>query len=162
MRPLLYGRRSGPERMTEIIEKLSEMAEEVAAQSGVEIVDLRVSGRNVAVFIDGPGGVSVGQCAEFSREMAVLIDVEGILGSSYNLEVSSPGAERPLKKPGDYNRFCGRRVKVRTKEARQGRRVFIGRIDGTDEGFVKITGEDAGTFSIPFESIEKANLQREL
>ena len=148
--------------MTEIIEKLSGIAEEVAAQSGFEVVDLRVSGRNVAVFIDRPGGVNIGQCAEFSREMAVLIDVEGAMGSSYNLEVSSPGAERPLRKPDDYERFCGRRVKVRTKEARQGRKVFIGRIDGTEKGLVKISGEDTGALSIPFESIEKANLQREI
>lgn len=148
--------------MTEIAEKLSEMAEEVAAQSGFEVVDLRVSGRNVAVFIDSPGGVNIGQCADFSREMTVLIDIEGLLGSSYNLEISSPGAERPLKKPGDYDRFCGRRVKVRTKEERLGRKVFTGRIDGTEKGAVKISGEDTGALSIPFESIEKANLQREL
>ena len=147
--------------MTETVEKLSEMAEEIAAQAGFEVVDLRVSGRNVTVFIDRPGGVNIGQCADFSREFAVLMDVEGVFASPYNLEVSSPGAERPLKKPGDFERFCGRRVKVRTKEARRGQKVFTGRIDGTVEGAVKITGEGAGPFSIPFESIEKANLQRE-
>ena len=144
--------------MGTVVEKLYGIIEEVASQSGFELVDLRVAAKKVSVFIDRPGGVNIGQCARLSREIGVMMDVEGVMGNSYNLEVSSPGVERPLKKPEDYERFSGKRAKVRTADG-----VFIGRIEGADGGFVRMSVEDANEgLSIPFESIEKANLQREI
>ncbi|MGI9558235.1 MAG: ribosome maturation factor RimP [Thermodesulfobacteriota bacterium] len=145
------------------VERLSEIVKGVASEAGFEVVDLRLAGGNVLIFIDKPEGVNIGQCADLSREIGVLIDIDGVMGDTpYKLEVSSPGAERPLNKPADYERFCGRRVKVRTKEVFAGRTVFTGRIEEAGNGMVRLAAEDAGEFSIPFDSIEKANLKREL
>lgn len=147
------------------IAKLSEIVERIIAPSALELVDLRLAADGkVSVFVDKPGGVNISECAELSREIGVLIDIEDVMNSSYTLEVSSPGAERPLKTPGDYDRFGGRRAKIRTKDAVDGRRVFTGRIEGIENGFVKLLESEPGgeVFSIPFDGIEKANLKREL
>ncbi|QMU56094.1 MAG: ribosome maturation factor [Candidatus Mycalebacterium zealandia] len=145
--------------------RLSKVVERVIAPSPLELVDLRLAGGGkVSVFVDKPGGVNIAECADLSREIGVLIDIEEIMQSPYTLEVSSPGVERPLTKPTDYDRFSGRRAKVRTKDALEGRRVFTGRIEGIESGFVKLLDEesDGEVFSIPFDGIEKANLKREL
>ncbi len=149
---------------TETVAKLSEITEKVAAQSGFEVVDVRVDGAGrISVFVDKPGGVNIEECADLSREMCVLIDIEEVMFSSYTLEVSSPGPERPLTKPSDYDRFDGKRAKVRTKDPVDGRKVFTGLIGGIENGFLKLSDEDTGgVFSIPFDSIEKANLRRQL
>ena len=146
------------------VDKLSVIVDRVAAQSGLEVVDVRLDGAGkFSVFVDKPGGVNIGECADLSREIRVLIDIEEILLSPYMLEVSSPGPERPLIKPGDYDRFSGRRAKVRTKDFVDGRKVFTGRIGGMENGLLKLSDDDTdGVFSIPFDSIEKANLRREL
>ncbi len=147
------------------VKRLSDIVEKVICGTPFELVDLRFAGGGkVAVFVDRPGGVSIGECSELSREIGVLIDIEEVMSGRYTLEVSSPGPERPLKKPGDYKRFCGRRAKIRTKEILNGRKVFIGRIDGIENGFVRMSAEETAdeVFSIPFEDIEKGNLKLEL
>jgi len=147
------------------VKKLSEIVEGVIRGTPFEIVDLRFAGNGkVSVFVDRLGGVNIGECSELSREIGVLIDIEGIMTSRYTLEVSSPGPERPLKKPGDYERFCGKLAKIRTKEILNGRKVFTGRINRTENGFIKLSDEKSGdeVFSIPFEDIEKGNLKPEL
>ena len=147
------------------VAKLSEIVERVITPGEIELVDLRVAGGGkVSVFVDKPGGVNIGECAEISREISVLINIEEIMKLPYTLEVSSPGAERPLTKTSDYEKFSGRRVKVRTKDDIDGRKVWTGRIEGIEDGFVQLSGEGSGgeVFSIPFDDIEKANLKREL
>ncbi len=147
----------------ETVAKLSGIVERVACEHSMEVVDVRLAGDGkVSIFLDKSGGVNIGECAELSREIGVLIDIEEIISSHYTLEVSSPGPERPLTKPGDYDRFGGRKAKVTTRNPLDGRKVFTGRIDGTENGFLKLSDEDSGgVFSIPFDSIEKANLKRE-
>lgn len=146
------------------VARLSEIVGRVVGETGMDVVEIRCAGgRKVSVFVDKPGGVNIGECADLSREIGVLIDIEQVMGSGYTLEVSSPGPERPLVKRSDYDRFGGRRAKIRTKEPLNGRKVFIGRINGTEKGFLKLSGEEmaGGVFSIPFDDIEKANLKRE-
>lgn len=147
----------------EAVARLSEIVERVVGDTAVELVDLcYANDGKVSVFVDKPGGVNIGECAELSREIGVLIDIEEVINPRYTLEVSSPGPERPLTKPDDYDRFAGRRAKVRTKEPANGRRTFTGRIRGAEGGFLKLSDEDTGeVFSIPFDGIEKANLKRE-
>ncbi len=148
----------------ETVAKLSEIAGRVAGANGMEIVDVRYAGGGkVSIFVDKPGGVNIGECAELSREIGVLIDIEEVIDSRYTLEVSSPGLERPLVKPGDYDKFGGRMAEVKTKEPLDGRRVFAGRISGIENGFLKLSDEEfGGVFSIPLDSILKANLKREI
>src|SRR6201996_5736304 len=105
--------------MTAGIDKIREIAERVAQSSGLELVDLELLGggkaRMLRVFIDKPEGVTHEDCANFSREAGTIFDVEdAIPGGQYTLEVSSPGLDRKLSKPADFQRFTGNLLKVMT------------------------------------------------
>src|SRR5579863_2260354 len=115
------------------LEKIREIAERVAQSSGLEPVDLELHGggkaRMLRVYIDKPGGVTHEDCANFSREAGVIFDVEdAVPGASYTLEVSSPGLDRKLAKPEDFERFVGSVVKVMTRDPVNGNRHFEGRL----------------------------------
>src|ERR1051326_5320321 len=103
------------------IEKVREIAERVAASSGLEIVEVELRGggkaRMLRIVIDKPAGVTHEDCANLSREVGTILDVEdAVPGGSYLLEVSSPGLDRELFRPADYERFTGSLVKIRTRQ----------------------------------------------
>src|SRR5213083_3107654 len=115
-------------------ERVREIAERVAASSGLEVVEIELRGggkaRMLRIFIDKPSGVTHEDCANLSREVSTILDVEdAVPGGSYVLEVSSPGLDRKLVKPGDFERFQGSRIKVTTKEPVNGNRYFEGRLE---------------------------------
>src|SRR5947199_854259 len=114
------------------IDTVREVAERVAASSGLEVVEVELRGagksRMLRIFIDKPGGVTHEDCANLSREMGTILDVEDpVPGGQYLLEVSSPGLDRKLSRPRDFERFQGSRVKLTTKERVNGNRHFEGR-----------------------------------
>ena len=132
---------------------------------GFELVDAEISGgrqhQTLRVYIDGPRGVTVDDCADVSRQLSAILDVEDPFPGSYTLEVSSPGLDRPLVTPADFRRFQGELVRVRLLNALDGRRNFTGRlIDSTDEGVV--VEVDRERFSLPYASIERARLVPQL
>src|SRR5437773_10354398 len=121
------------------LDHIHAIAERVAASLGVEVVEIELRGggkaRMLRVFIDKPSGVTHEDCANLSREVSTILDVEdAVPGGSYVLEVSSPGLDRKLVKPGDYERFTGSRVKLTTREAVMGNRHFEGRLESFHEG----------------------------
>lgn len=136
----------------------------------LELVDVEFkrSGREAVLrlFIDKEGGVTLDDCADVSRELSLVLDVEDCIPCAYNLEVSSPGLDRPLKSEADYGRFAGRLVKVRTYEpfpddAGNRRKTFLGRLEGLRGGCVVLTLTEGQTASIPLERVAKANLEFE-
>src|ERR671926_1404694 len=123
------------------LEQVREMATRVAASYGLEIFDVQfrreAGGMVLRVQIDRPGpaasaedSVSVEDCANVSRDLSAILDVEDVVPSAYTLEVSSPGLDRPLRHADDYRRFTGRRAKVVVREAIDGQMFFKGRLDG--------------------------------
>jgi len=90
----------------------------VGTRYGLELVQVQYRredhGWVLRILVDRPGGVSVDECGEFSREVSDLLDVEDLIDNSYNLEVSSPGLDRPLIKPEDFERFAGREITLKT------------------------------------------------
>src|SRR5437764_14548186 len=113
-------------------ERVREIAERVAASSGLEVVEVELRGggkaRMLRIFIDKPDGVTHEDCANLSREIGTILDVEdAIPGGSYTLEVSSPGLDRKLFKAADFERFQGSRVKLKTREPVNDKRQFEGR-----------------------------------
>src|SRR5579864_1590293 len=101
-------------------EKIRAIAGRVAATYGVELVEVELKGggkaRTLRITIDKPEGVTHEDCANVSREVSTILDVEdAVPGQSYTLEVSSPGLDRPLKRPEDYQRFTGSRLKLTTR-----------------------------------------------
>ncbi|HXZ80856.1 MAG TPA: ribosome maturation factor RimP [Terriglobales bacterium] len=115
------------------LERIRAIAERVIASNGLELVELEFhgggKGRMLRIFIDKPGGVTHQDCADVSREVGTILDVEDVIpGGSYTLEVSSPGLDRKLVKPADYERFKGSLVKLATNEPVDGSRNFVGRL----------------------------------
>src|SRR5271155_2232255 len=121
------------------IERVREIAAQVGASSGVEVVevDMRGSGnaRRLRVFIDKPGGVTHEDCSNFSRELSTILDVEdAVPGGSYVLEVSSPGLDRKLTRAADFERFRGHRLKLMTREPVNDNRHFEGKLESFEDG----------------------------
>jgi ribosome maturation factor RimP len=104
----------------------------------------------VRVFLDRPGGVDHDLCARATERLRDLL-------RDYAVEVSSPGPARPLTKPDHYRRFVGRRVRVRTRDAIQGRRELKGELIGVDDQGVALAGH-WGTIKVPHERIRRSNL----
>jgi ribosome maturation factor RimP len=121
------------------IEKVREIADRVAASAGLEIVEVELNGggkaRRLRIVIDKPSGVTHEDCANLSREVGTILDVEDVVpGSSYTLEVSSPGLDRKLVRAADYERFAGSRVKLTTRQPVNGNRHFEGKLESFHEG----------------------------
>src|SRR5205814_5633348 len=121
------------------LDQVRAIVERVAASQGLEVVELELRGggksRMLRIFIDKPDGVTHEDCANLSREIGTILDVEdAIPGGSYTLEVSSPGLERKLVRPADYERFTGSRVKLTTRNPVNGNRVFEGKLESFQQG----------------------------
>ena len=163
------------------IERVREIAAQVGASSAVEVVevDMRGSGntRMLRIFIDKPAGVTHEDCANFSRELSTILDVEdAVPGGSYVLEVSSPGLDRKLSRTADFERFVGSRVKLTTRTPVNGSKHFEGALqsfqDGrltlelgaprTEKGKKPKQGPIPQTQEIDLSNIEKANLVPEI
>jgi len=141
---------------------LEGILESTLAGLGFELVDTQVSnrGRLVRIFMDKPGGITVDDCAAVSRHLSHLLEVEGI---DYDrLEVSSPGMDRPLRRPGDFARFAGRRVDVRMRLAdATGRRRYVGLLRGI-EGTTATVEVDGAPVALQLEGMDRARLVPEL
>lgn len=143
------------------VEIAAELAEELAGPLGLEIVDVEfrreASGRVLRVFIDKPGGVTLDDCQALSELLGQRLDEVDPIEESYNLEVSSPGIERPLKKPRDFERFAGHLVHVRTYGPIDGRRNFRGELLGLEDDHVVVRLE-RDVVRIPLQQVAKARL----
>ena len=159
-------------------ERVHAIAERIAASSGLELVEVELRGggksRMLRVFLDKPSGLTHEDCAQFSREFGTILDVEdAIPGSSYVLEVSSPGLDRKLLKAADYQRFAGSKVKLMTREPVNGNRHFEGRLESFQDGRLTLDLSEARRkhrpaagsqqkLEIELANVEKANLVPEI
>src|SRR6266567_6429596 len=110
---------------TAILSKIEAIAERVARSEGIEIVEIELKGggrnRFLRISIDKPEGVTHGDCELISQQVGTILDVEDVVPGAYTLEVSSPGVERKLIKPQDYERFQGRKARITLRDAVDGR-----------------------------------------
>jgi ribosome maturation factor RimP len=143
-------------------DRIGSIAARAADARGVEFVHCQIAGskRNptVRIFIDKPGGVTVDDCANVSRDIEGVLDSEDLIPSSYVLEVSSPGIERGLFVLADYRKFAGKPVRVRMSEPLDGQRNFTGRVMGVDGDDILLEDKTRGEVRLPFEKIARANL----
>ena len=161
------------------MERIQQIASRVAATHGVELVEAELHGggkaRVLRVVIDKPEGVTHEDCANVSRELSTVLDVEdAVPGGPYTLEVSSPGLDRRLLKPEDYQRFIGSLVKLMTREPVNGNRHFEGRLESFMNGRIVLeTGigrkkpkpghaQPGQKVEIDVANIDKANLVPEI
>ena len=151
--------------MTEtVIKQVEAVARPVLEELELELVEVQYrreqSGWVLRLIIDSHDGVSLDDCAAASREIGQILDIEDFIDQAYNLEVSSPGLDRPLKSMADFQRFIGRKAKIKTIAPIAGEHVFTGRIQQTEEETIIL---DLGTkeVSIPFSEVAKARLEIE-
>jgi ribosome maturation factor RimP len=167
--------------MTVDLDHVRAITERVAGSLGLEVVEIEMRGggkaRMLRIFIDKPGGVTHDDCANLSREVSTILDVEdAVPGGSYVLEVSSPGLDRRLSRPADFERFQGSRIKLTTRDPVNGNRHFEGRLEHFEGGRLTLDLEQARRkfrpnageaprpqkLEIDLANVEKANLVPEL
>src|SRR5215470_15288827 len=150
----------------DVASKIEEIAQRVVSSEGIELVGVELKGagpqRLVRIYIDKPEGVTHGDCELVSQQVGTILDVEDVVpGGRYTLEVSSPGAERQLKRPQDYERFQGKKTHVILREPVDGRTEWEGKLAGLADGMVALeTGQDR-TIRFPLELVKRANLKLE-
>ena len=149
--------------------KLEEITAPLCARRGLELVQVRILTQRgnsvVRVMIDRPrdddmdgSGVDIDDCADISRDLSTILDEDpDLVPGSFQLEVSSPGLERPLVKEADYVRFAGREAAVKTREPIDGRRSFRGTLTGVADGQIRmdLSGQRV---AIPLGTVVKAHL----
>jgi ribosome maturation factor RimP len=125
-------------------------------------VDVRGGGRRsvVRIFVDRPGGVTVDDCRRLSDEVGDLIDVANLIPGSYDLEVSSPGLDRELRKDREFRWATGKLVRVWTREPVDGRREWLGRLAAVDEAALTLA-DSGGVARVPRDLVTKARLEVE-
>lgn len=150
--------------MNPLADRLVALIEPTAAAMGFDLVRVQVDGKRAARIqimaerADG-GGMSIDDCTQLSRAVSAALDAADPIEGAYQLEVSSPGIDRPLVRPADFARFAGHVARVELGEPIAGRRRFTGTLRGLDEaGAVKLDLPE-GPVTLPFAAIERAKLE---
>lgn len=142
-------------------ERLTKLVEPLVESLGYELLLLEFSpqGRSalLRLYLDAAGGVTLGDCESVSREVAALLDVEDPIKLPYQLEVSSPGMDRPLTRPAHFARFAGRKARVELEVPLNGQRRFVGVIAGVNGEAVRLM-VDKGELQLAFSAISRARL----
>jgi ribosome maturation factor RimP len=138
---------------------LESMLEPVVSTAGMELVDLTFrregGGKILRVTIDRDGGLDLESISQVSKRISRRLDTEGFDPGPYSLEVTSPGLERPLRRPEDFAKRVGQKVKVKTTEPVDGEYVHVGTLVGADDAAVTVA-TDAGERRVAHDRIEKA------
>ncbi len=147
------------------IEQIWTLAEPLALELGCEVLDIEFAGaaprQVLRIYLDRPdddSGVSLDDCVDVSRRLGDVLDAHEALEGRYMLEVSSPGVNRPLRRPPHFARALGEQVFVRLRRSRDGRRNFTGTLlESGEEGIVLACGDE--TFAFGFGEIDRANVE---
>jgi len=152
--------------MVMILKKISEMADSLAAGFGIQIFDVKLVGsprkQILRIFIDKEDGVTLEDCAKFSRAFSAVLEVEDIIQTAYVIEVSSPGLDRPLKEINDFIRSKGKLVKITTIEKIGDQNVFTGRVQEVENDNIRLSIDNKTEIYVPFAQISKARLEIEI
>ena len=147
--------------MSQLEQKLTEMLNAPVEAIGFELVGIEFirAGKHstLRVYIDSENGIDVDDCADVSRQVSAVLDVEDPISTEYNLEVSSPGMDRPLFKASHYANVIGETVNLKLNLPQDGRRNFKGVLTQNTDTHIHVT-VDGQEFVLPLSNISKANL----
>jgi len=148
--------------------RIRALAEPVAGELGLEVLDVELLGRAprqvVRIYLDSPSEgrpVTVADCETVSRRMGDVLDAHEAVAGRYMLEVSSPGVNRPLKKAEHFRRVIGGRVRLRLIEAHEGTRTVVGRLETMDGDVLAILSDDGRRHQVRLDEVEKASFEYE-
>lgn len=148
----------------ELVRRFWERFDSEIAEQGYELVEVEIAGqggtRILRVYIDKPEvGIRIEDCTAVSQFLNPLLDAEDFISDNYILEVSSPGIDRPLRKPEDFIRFAGEEIVVQTYSPLQGRKKFTGILRGFEDGLIQVDCDESPV-EIHLENLKRANLNR--
>jgi ribosome maturation factor RimP len=152
--------------MDATVARIWELAAPLAETQGLEIIDIELrregsrTGRVLRLYLDKEGGPNMDNLSQVSRELSALLDIHDVVEGAYTLEVSSPGINRPLKRPDHFRPFIGKQVRVRTRDLVQGRRSFLGMLLDVMNDKIAVN-QDGARVEIPFAVIEKSNYEHD-
>jgi ribosome maturation factor RimP len=152
--------------MDATITRVWELAAPLAQAEGMEIVDIEFrhegsrGGRVLRLLMDKEGGPNVDDLSRVSRQLSEVLDAQDTIDGAYTLEVSSPGINRPLRKPEHFARFVGKRIRIRTRDLIDGRRSFLGILNEVAGNSVCLV-QEGKQYWIPFSMIEKSNYEHD-
>lgn len=146
--------------------RVAEIVEQVGTPGHIEPVEVQLLGggkaRLLRIYIDKPEGVTHADCEFITHEVGTILDTEDVIpGGTYTLEVSSPGVERKLSKPSDFQRFVGQKAKVVLREPVQNQKRWEGTLASFADNVVTLQPAAGEPVEIPLEKVEKANLKFE-
>ena len=145
------------------LDRIESLVGDVVRAAGCELVEVELGGagrhRVLRIYIDSERGITHEDCERVSRDIGTILDVEDLVPYSYLLEVSSPGLDRKLKRPEDFDRFSGRRVRIRLKSPLGRRRVLRGRLDGLREGTIRVAPDGGEAVEVPLEQVSETRLE---
>jgi ribosome maturation factor RimP len=148
-----------------VAERVWEVAEPLVTDEGLEIVDVEYRreprGVMLRLFIDREGGVSLDDLTRVSRQLGDLLDAHDVVPGRYTLELSSPGINRRLRRPEHFSRYIGEKVRVKLAVPREGRRVFVGKLESVEDNGISVA-DQTGVHVIGFSEIAEANYEAEL
>jgi ribosome maturation factor RimP len=148
------------------IQRITELSEQAAQGTDIEIAEIQLRGagksRLLRVYIDKPGGVTHGDCELISRKVGKLLDDEdAVPGESYTLEVSSPGLDRNLSKPRDFERVVGQKIRIGLHEPIDGQKWFEGKLVRLADGVLELETGPEHLVRVPLGQVQKAKLKFE-
>jgi len=152
--------------MDATVARIWEIATPLAETEGMEILDIELrregtrAGRVLRLYLDKPGGPNMDDLSRMSRELSMLLDTHDVVEGAYTLEVSSPGINRPLKRPEHFAQYVGKKVRVRTRESIEGRKSFLGPLLEVSGDRITLS-QDGARREIPFALIEKSNYEHD-
>ncbi|HUS08631.1 MAG TPA: ribosome maturation factor RimP [Bryobacteraceae bacterium] len=146
--------------------RVAAIVERVGTPGAIEAVEVQLLGggkaRLLRIYIDKPDGVTHADCEFITREVGNILDAEEIIpGGGYTLEVSSPGVERKLSKPTDFQRFVGKKAKIVLREPVQNQKTWQGTLAGFADNVVTLQPSTGEKIQVSLELVEKANLKFE-
>lgn len=148
------------ENVAKTLEQLQQMMAPVVEALGFELYGCEFQTQphssKLVVYIDSPNGVKLDDCATVSRQIGAVLDVEDPISGRYELEVSSPGVDRPLFSLSHFERVCGEKVKLRLRLARDNQRNFVGILKKVAGDQITLLLEDGSEISFDFADVEKA------
>ena len=137
-------------------ELVRELVEPLLASTDLELIDVEIQGPILRLSLDRPGGIDLEAIAGISRVITAALDESDPMPDSYQLEISSPGLERPLRTPEHFSRFIGSKISVRTLPGTPGERRLTGLLTGADSFGVDLDAEGSGPTRVGYDQIERA------
>lgn len=147
----------------EQIDNIKQLLQPILDRYNAGLVDISLSKSPnrpiLRILVDKEGGITLEECSNINRELGDILDKTDSMQGSYVLEISSPGLDRPLKEKKDFEKVMGEEINLHLKESINGKNFYQAKLDSINEEFITLKAKDGRMLKIPYNNIQKANLE---